>query len=87
MPDVQKKQWTPLPDWVTQKLLEVYDQERIGATVHGIEVTTDTGDQLYTYRVEGGPWLTQWNENYRDNAPRSVRVKLVEQKDVGNWSW
>jgi len=83
----RKNQWTPLPDWVTEKLLEVYDQEEIGATVHKIALWIDGLQQLYTYRVEGGPWLTQWNENYPDNAPRSVRVKLVEQKDVGNWSW
>ena len=70
--------WTPPLDWPTRMLLAVYDQERIGAKVTAIELTSDAGDQLYAYRVEGGSWLTQWNENSPDNAPRSVRVKLVK---------
>ena len=81
----RKNQWTPLPHWVTEKLLEVYDQEEIGAKVQDIALWIDDSKQLYTYRVEGGPWLTQWNQKYPDNAPRSVRVKIVESSGGEHW--
>ena len=81
----RKNQWTPLPGWETRKLLELYDREEIGAAVHRIALWIDGLKQLYTYRVEGGPWLTQWNEDHPDNAPRSVRVKLVERPGGERW--
>ena len=81
MPDVQQKESVDeAARLADQKLFKVYDQEVIGAQVEGIELETKEGKQLYTYRVEGGPWLTQWNDNFKSNPPRTVRVMLVE-----NW--
>ena len=73
------KVWTTLPDFAIQRILHTYDQEQIGAEVQPIRLDTNQGTMFYKYRVEGGPWLTQWNLSRPGNPPRDVLVRFTEE--------
>jgi len=80
-----KKKWVQLQSWLTDKVLEVYDQENIGAKSPDYEVETDFGLRWFAYRVEGAEWLTQWDAQHPSNHVRQVRVRLEPDRDRGVW--
>ena len=73
----KQKKWLKLETWLAEKIFEVYDQEKIGATTDEYAVRTDEETLLLTYRCEGGAWLCQRNTLHPGSA-RTVRVLLVQ---------
>jgi len=81
----KKGQWLKLQPWLTAKILEVYDQENIGAKSPDYEVETSEGTRWFTYRVEGAGWLTQRNAQHPDSHVRQVRVELEKDPHRDRW--
>jgi len=81
----KKGQWLKLQPWLTAKILEVYDQENIGAKSPDYEVETDYGTRWFAYRVEGAGWLTQWDAQHPNSHVRQVRVELEPIPDRDWW--